>query len=109
MAEEKKPKAEKKEVTAEVKPVKTVSPWKILQFPHLTEKSMNMVELENKLVFIVDRRYRKKEITDAIERQFNVKVTELKTVVTTKGQKKAIAKLAPENLASDIASKLGMM
>ncbi|MBN2101418.1 MAG: 50S ribosomal protein L23 [Candidatus Aenigmarchaeota archaeon] len=109
MAEEKKPEAEKKEAKAVEKTAKSISPWKILQYPHLTEKSMNMVEMENKLVFIVDRKYRKKEIADAIEKQFNVRVTDLKTVVMTKGRKKAIAKLAPENLASDIASKLGMM
>jgi len=109
MAKDLKPKAEKKEANVETNQVKTVSPWKILQYPHLTEKSMNMVETENKLVFIVDRKYKKKEIRGAIENQFSVKVTELKTVVTSKSQKKAIAKLSPENLASDIASKLGMM
>ncbi len=109
MAEEKKPKVEKKELKVEVKTAKGIDPWKVLQYPHLTEKSMNMVEMENKLVFIVDRRYKKKDIREAIEKQFEVKVTDLKTVVTTKGEKKAIAKLSPDNLASDIASKLGMM
>ena len=62
MAKDLKPKAEKKEANVETNQVKTVSPWKILQYPHLTEKSMNMVETENKLVFIVDRKYKKKEI-----------------------------------------------
>jgi len=109
MAKDLKPKAEKKETKTDARPVKTINPWKILQYPHLTEKSMNMVELENKLVFIVDRKFKKKEIKDAIESQFNVNVIDMKTIIMTKGRKKAIAKLSPENLASDIASKLGMM
>ena len=106
--------AEKTEKAKEVpkaveKKVKIISPWEIISYPHLTEKSMNMVEVENKLVFIVSRKFNKKEIREAIESQFNVKVSDVKTVVTTKGKKKAVATLTPEFHASDIASKLGMM
>ncbi len=96
-------------VEEKAKPVKKSESWKVLSYPHLTEKSMNMVEIENKLVFIVDRKFNKEQITEAIENQFDVKVADLKTVVTSKGRKKAIAKLTPDYLASDIASKLGMM
>ncbi|NOX71802.1 MAG: 50S ribosomal protein L23 [Candidatus Micrarchaeota archaeon] len=86
-----------------------MEPWDVILYPHLAEKSMNMVEIENKLVLMVNRKYKKKDIKDAIERQFNVKVTDIKTIVTTKGKKRAIAKLAPDYNASDIASQLGMM
>lgn len=97
----------KKQVTEDKE--KTASPWEVLSYPHLTEKSMNMVEMENKLVFIVSINHNKEKIKEAIEKQFNVRVEDIKTTVTTKGKKKAIATLGPDFQASDIASKLGMM
>ena len=87
----------------------TKSFWDIVKFPHLAEKSMNIVEMENKLVFIVDRKAKKSDIKNAVEGQFNVKVTDVNVVITTKGQKKAFVKLSDKDSASDIASKMGML
>lgn len=84
-------------------------PWEILKYPHLAEKSMNMVELENKLVFIVDRKADKKQIRKAIEKEFDVEAESVNVEITRKGQKKAYIKLNPKYLASDIASRLGMV
>ena len=83
--------------------------WDTLVYPHLTEKSMNMVEIENKLVFIVNRKANKNEIKEAIESEFEVKVDWVKTEITTRGQKKAFIKISPDFSAADIASKLGMI
>lgn len=83
--------------------------WDVLIHPHLAEKSMNMVETENKLVFIVDKRANKKTIKDVIEREFNVRVDSVRTEITTRGQKKAYVKINSEFSASDIASKFGMI
>ncbi|MBU0530603.1 MAG: 50S ribosomal protein L23 [Candidatus Aenigmatarchaeota archaeon] len=85
------------------------NPWNVLKYPHLTEKSMNMVELENKLVFVADRRAKKSQIKEAIEKGFNVKIDNLNVVITQKGLKKVYAKLGPESDAVDIASRLGML
>lgn len=85
------------------------NPWKTLFYPHLAEKSMNMVELENKLVFIVARKATRAQIKEAIEKGFNVKVLSVNMVITQKGLKKAYVKLSPEHLASDIASRMGMI
>lgn len=85
------------------------NPWKVLLYPHLAEKSMNMVELENKLVFIVNRKSNKKEIKEAIEKGFDVKVANVKTEITRKNQKKAYIKLAEGYEAADVASRLGMI
>jgi large subunit ribosomal protein L23 len=93
-----------KDVKAKVKDV-----WSIINYPHLTEKSMNMVELENKLVFIVSKDADKSEIKEAIETEFGVKVQWVRTEITTRGQKKAYVKISPEFSAADIASKLGMI
>ena len=86
-----------------------MDPWKVLKYPHLAEKSVGMVEKENKLIFIVDRRAGKKEIKEAVEKEFGVKVLKVNVEITRKGEKKAYVKLSPDNPAIDIASKLGMV
>jgi large subunit ribosomal protein L23 len=91
------------------KETKGIDVWKILVYPHLTEKSMNMVEIENKLVFIVNKKASKSEIKEAIEKEFEVKVDKVRTEITTRGQKKAYVKINPEFSAADVASKLGMI
>jgi ribosomal protein L23 len=78
-------------------------PWNVLMYPQLAEKSMNMVEIENKLVFIVNPAANKKEIREAVEKNFDVKVVGISTMITMNG------KLHEDNSASDIASRLGML
>jgi large subunit ribosomal protein L23 len=104
--EEKKelPKIEKKE-----KKKVEYNPWNILEYPHLAEKSMNLVEMENKLIFIVKRNATRKKIKEAVEKGFNVKVEKVNIETTRKGLKKAYVKLYPEYSASDIATRLGML
>ena len=101
--------AEKKSKESEKSVSKEVKAWDILVYPHLTEKSMNMVELENKLVFIVNKKANKNEIKEAVENEFDVKVEWVRTEITTRGQKKAFIKISPGFSAADIASKLGMI
>ena len=84
-------------------------PWTVLKHPHLAEKSMNMVELDNKLTFIVRRDATKAEIKEAIENLFSVKVLAVQTEITRMGAKKAYAKLAPGFSAGEIASRMGMV
>lgn len=106
-------KIEEKEVPKEPQKPKfeitDFNPWTVLKYPHLAEKSMNMVEMDNKLVFMVDRRARKEEIKKAIEKGFNVKVESVNVLITQKGVKKAYAKLDASSDAVDIASRLGML
>ncbi len=84
-------------------------PWKVLNYPQLAEKSMNMVEIENKLVFMVNKKANKQQIKEAIEKQFGVRVIKVNVEVTAKGEKKAYAKLHPDDSAADIASRMGML
>jgi large subunit ribosomal protein L23 len=81
----------------------------VLVYPHLTEKSMNMVEMENKLVFIVKDKANKQTIKEAVEKEFGVKVDWVRVEITRKGYKKAYVKINQEFSASDIASKLGIV
>jgi large subunit ribosomal protein L23 len=110
MAEKKKEvKKEKKDVEMEEAKEKVKDPWKVLMYPQLAEKSMNMVELENKLVFIVNKNAKKEQVKEAVEKQFNVRVIKINVEITRKGEKKAYVKLHPDDSAADIASKMGML
>jgi large subunit ribosomal protein L23 len=86
-----------------------MDPWKILRYPHLTEKSISLVEQENKIVFVVERKADKKQIKEAFEKAFEVKVEKINTEITFKGEKKAFIKLKPEFKAGDVAVKLGII
>lgn len=86
-----------------------MDPYKILKFAHMTEKSISLIEKENKIVFIVDRKANKKQIKEAFERLFEVKVQSVNTLIDFKGRKKAFIKLKPEYKASDVATKLGIV
>ncbi len=53
----------------------------IIQRPMLTEKGAEMKELKNRYVFRVDRSANKREIKEAVEKLFNVKVKDVRTAV----------------------------
>jgi len=74
-----------------------------------TEKALTLIEKQNTLTFIVDLKSSKGEIKEAVEKTFGVKVEEVRTLITPKGEKKAYVKLAPEFKASDIATRLGLI
>ncbi len=83
--------------------------WKYLKYPHLTEKSITLVERANTVVFIVDLRANKKQIKEDFEKVFEVKVARVNTEITADGKKKAFIKLKPEFNAGDVAVKLGVV
>lgn len=86
-----------------------VDPHRILKYSHMTEKSVALIDKENKIVFVVDRKANKKQIKEAFEKLFDVKVDKVNTEITLKGIKKAYIKLKPEYSASDVAVKLGIV
>jgi large subunit ribosomal protein L23 len=86
-----------------------MDPWKILKHPYMTEKSITLVEKENKIVFIVDKEASKQQIKEAFEKVFEVKVEKINTEITLGGLKKAFIKLKPEFKAGDVAVKLGIV
>lgn len=90
---------------------KKKDPWKILKHAHLTEKSIALIERANTIVFIVDRKANKPEITHAFERAFDAKgkVERVNTEITADGNKKAYIKLKKEFNAGDVAVKLGIV
>jgi len=64
---------------------------KILKAPLLTEKAMYVKEKDNVHIFEVDRSATKLEIKSAVEREFEVKVTDV-TTVNVKGKKKRVGR-----------------
>ena len=86
-----------------------IDPWSILLYPLLTEKAIEKIENENKIIFVVKRKANKKQIKWAAEKAFNVKVTDVNTIIDRKGRKKAWIKLSKEYSASEIATRLGML
>jgi large subunit ribosomal protein L23 len=86
-----------------------MEPEEIIKNAISTEKVVRLMEKENKLAFIVDIRANKNQIKKAIERLFNVKVDDVKTMITMRGEKKAIVKLNKEFKAIDIATKLKLI
>jgi large subunit ribosomal protein L23 len=81
----------------------------VIKHPLSTEKSIRLMESENKLIFVVDLKSKKQEIKEAVEKTFKVKVVKINTFLTPKGQKRAYIKLSPETPALDVATDLGLM
>ena len=78
----------------------------IIQYPVLTEKAVGMIEKENKLVFVVDKKATKQQIAAEVEKLYSVKVAKVNVVNTMKGVKRAYIKLTPAFNAADLATKL---
>ena len=80
----------------------------VIKYPLSTEKSIRMMESENKLMFVVSMKAKKAEIKKAIEDMFKVKVVDVNTYVT-KGKKKACVRFSEATPAIDVATNLGLM
>ncbi len=83
--------------------------YKIVFNPVSTEKSMRMMEAENKLVFDVASDATKSSVKSAIEEMFNTKVEKVNTLVLKNGKKRAVVRFSPDKPAIDIATQLGIM
>lgn len=86
-----------------------MSAWSIIIRPVQSEKALRLIEEQNTLTFIVDRKATEHDIKRAIEQAFGVKVEKVNTLITPRGEKKAYVKLAKEYSASDIAARLGIL
>ena len=84
-----------------------MDPYKIIYHPFVTEKTMNLMEKNNALEFVVKRSANKKQIKDAIEKMFDVKVKDINTMIKKSG-KHAIVKFMPDVNAEDIGMRIGI-
>ena len=81
---------------------------KVVQRPYITERTFEQIARENKLCFIVGDEYSKGQIAAAVEALYEVKVRDVNTHRTGRG-KKAFVRLVPENSATELATKLGLV
>lgn len=86
-----------------------MEPYKTIRYPLSTEKSIKLMEAENKLMFAVDNKASRKDIKEAVEKAFNVKVDSVNTLITNKGKKRAYVRLKAETPAIEVATQLGLM
>lgn len=80
----------------------------ILEKVKTSEKVVRLIEAENTLCFETDRAVKKEEIKKEVEELFDVKVEGVRTH-NRKNKKLAYVKLNSEFLASDVATKLGLL
>jgi len=81
--------------------------YDIIFHPYVTEKTMNFMEKNNAIEFVVRRNADKNQIKKAVENLFEVKVKEVNTRVTKRG-KHAIVTFMPEFKAEDIGMRIGI-
>jgi large subunit ribosomal protein L23 len=85
----------------------TDSSYKILLHPYVTEKTLNHMEIGNRLEFIVHREASKTEIKNAFEKLYETKVAKVNTRILADG-KHAIIKLVEAGKAEEIGMRIGI-
>jgi len=84
-----------------------MDPFDIVLHPYVTEKTMNQMEKNNALEFIVKRNADKAQIKKSVEKMFDVKVKSVNTRIAKNG-KHAIVIFTPEFKAEDIGMRIGV-
>jgi len=81
----------------------------VVKSPLVTEKVTTMIDIENTMEFLVDIRSNKKDIKESLEDLYDVEVVKVRTMITSKGEKKAAVKLAGDGTANELATRLGLL
>jgi len=89
--------------------MKKLEYYEIIEYPVITEKTVNMISTTNRVSFVVNKNSTKKEIKEAIEKLYNVKVKTINTLFDRKNKKKAFVTLKKGFNAQDLANKLGII
>ena len=86
-----------------------MNPHDVILYPLMTERSVFMIENQNKLVFIVKREATKLDISRAVQILYGVETESINTLISRKSVKKAFVKLTEAHDASDLAIRLGIL
>ena len=86
-----------------------MDPYDVIRYPVMTEVTNRILEAENKLVFVVNKKATKRDIKLAVEELYEVVVDKVTSAITPEGKKKAFVKLHPDYKAVDVAIKLGIL
>ena len=82
--------------------------YSIIIKPHVTEKTMNLIEENNEITFIVNRSANKRQIKRAFEELYDEEVAKVNTHINPKGEKVAFIKLIEDEMAEDLAVRIGV-
>ena len=82
--------------------------YSIIIKPHVTEKTMNLIDANNEIAFVVRRSANKKQIKRAFEQLYEEEVDRVNTHITPKGEKVAYIKLVEEEMAEELAVRIGV-
>jgi large subunit ribosomal protein L23 len=80
---------------------------RVLFHPYVTEKTMDEMEKQNRLEFVVDKRANKAEIKKAIEKTYKAKVEKVTTKIGRQG-KIAMVRFTKDYSAEEIGSRAGV-
>ncbi|MDG6914652.1 MAG: 50S ribosomal protein L23 [Nitrososphaerota archaeon] len=81
---------------------------KLILRPYITERTFDQIARENKICFMVNDKASKSQVASAVEALYDVKVRDVNTMRSI-GGKKAFVRLVPEESATDLATKLGLV
>jgi len=68
-----------------------------------------MIDSDNTMEFLVEIGANKTEIKKELEELYDVEVISIRTMITSKGEKKATVKLAGDGSANELATTLGLL
>ncbi|ELK09361.1 60S ribosomal protein L23a [Pteropus alecto] len=71
-----------------------------------TESAMKMIKDNSTLVFVVDVKVNKHQITQAVKKLYDMDVAKVNTLIRPDGEKKAYVLLAPNYDALDVANQI---
>ncbi|MBS7622997.1 50S ribosomal protein L23 [Candidatus Bathyarchaeota archaeon] len=81
----------------------------VILYPLISEDSVNLIEKENKITFIVNLKADRNDVERAVRDLYQADVEYVNTLITPDGRKKAYVKFKPEFKAADLAVKLGIL
>ncbi|HID19773.1 MAG TPA: 50S ribosomal protein L23 [Methanophagales archaeon] len=81
----------------------------VLKHVFPSEKATLMIDSENKLQFLVDLRANREEIKREVEIIFETPVKSVRTLISSKGEKKAIIEFEDEGKAKEVGTSLGIL
>lgn len=94
---------------SEMRGAKKLELHEVIEYPLISEKAVGLIETQNKIAFIVNKKATKTEVRKAVEAIYSVKVDSVQTMRDQKGRKKAFVKLNEKFKASSLATKLGVI
>jgi large subunit ribosomal protein L23 len=86
---------------------KRKTPERVIFHPYVTEKTMDEMERQNRLEFVVDRFSTKLDVKKAVEHLFKVKVLKVTTKIGPHG-KIAMVRFTKDFSAEEIGSRTGV-